>query len=104
VESSFIIHAKISIKIMDYSPVLAIATGLFEFAAAVFTFLSSGRKRILYPIGLLFLLLAGYQFSEAAVCANPDNLVLSRLAFSDITWLPPLGLWLVYQLSPWKRG
>ncbi len=27
---------------MDYSPLLAIATGLFEFAAAVFTFLCPG--------------------------------------------------------------
>jgi len=89
---------------MDYSPLLAIATGLFEFAAAVLTFLSPGRKRILYPIGLLFLLLAGYQFSEVAVCANPDNLIFSRLAFFDITWLPPLSLWLAYQLSPWKGG
>jgi len=89
---------------MDYSPVLAIATGLFEFAAAVFTFLSPGRKRILYPIGLIFLLLAGYQFSEVAVCSNPDNFLFSRLAFFDITWLPPLSLWLAYQLSPWKRG
>jgi hypothetical protein len=89
---------------MDYSPLLAIATGLFEFAAAILTHFSPGRKRILYPIGLLFLLLAGYQFSEVAVCANPEKLIFSRLAFLDITWLPPLALWLAYQLSPWKRG
>jgi len=88
---------------MEYSPVLAIATGLFEFGAAVLTFLSPGRKRILYPIGLIFLLLAGYQFSEVAVCTNPERLLFSRLAFLDITWLPPIALWLAYQLSPWKR-
>jgi len=45
---------------MSYSPLLAILSGFFEFAAAIFTFLSPGRKRILYPVGLLFLLLAGY--------------------------------------------
>lgn len=88
---------------MSYSPLLAIITGFFEFAAAIFTFLSPGRKRILYPVGLLFLLLAGYQFSEVAVCANPDNLLFSRIAFFDITWLPPLALWLAYQLSTKKN-
>ena len=74
-------------------------TGLLEFAAAGYTFLSSGRKRILYPVGLLFLLLAAYQFSEVAVCAHPENLLFARIAFFDITWLPPLGLWLTYQLG-----
>jgi hypothetical protein len=88
---------------MSYSPILAIITGFFEFAAAIFTFLSPGRKRILYPIGLLLLILAGYQFSEVAVCANPDNLLFSRIAFFDIIWLPPLALWLAYQLSTQKN-
>jgi len=89
----------------EYSPIFAVFTGIMESLAAVFTFLSPGRKRILYPAGLLFLLLAGYQFAEVAVCANPDNLLLSRLAFFDITWLPPVGLWLAYQAaSPPRRG
>jgi len=88
---------------MEYSPLLALFTGFFEFAAAAFTLLSPGRKRILYPIGLLFLLLAGYQFSEVAVCAHPENLLFSRMAFFDITWLPPMGLWLAYQLTPRKQ-
>jgi hypothetical protein len=87
---------------MNYSPVLAIVTGLFEFSAAIFTFLSAGRKRILYPVGLILLLLAGYQFSEAAVCSQPENLLFARLAFFDITWLPVIGLWLVFQLSSSK--
>jgi hypothetical protein len=86
-----------------YSPALAIVTGLFEFSAAVFVFLSPGRKRILYPSGLLLLLLAGYQFAEVAVCANPGRLLLARIAYFDITWLPPVGLWLALQFCLPKR-
>jgi len=89
----------------SYSPLLAIVTGLLEFAAAVFTLLSPGRRRILLPTGLLFLLLAGYQLAEVAVCAAPENALFSRLAFFDITWLPPLGLLLMTRLvSPRPRG
>jgi hypothetical protein len=89
---------------IDYSPLLAIITGVFEFFAAGFAFFSPGRKRILYPVGLLMLLLAGYQFSEVLVCTAPHNRLFLQLAFFDITWLPPVGLWLAYQLSgPSKR-
>jgi len=84
---------------MGYSPVLAIATGIFEFIAAIATLFSPGRKRILFPIALMFLILAGYQFSEVAVCAHPGNLLFARLAFFDITWLPAIGLWLVFVMS-----
>ena len=83
---------------MEYSPLLAIFTGVFEFIAALFVFSSPGRKRILYPTGVLFLLLAGYQFSEVAVCFNPSELLFTRIAFFDITWLPPLAMWLGLQL------
>lgn len=84
---------------MDYSPVLAIATGVFEAAAAAVTLFSPGRRRVIYPAALLFLILAGYQFSEVAVCAHPGNLLFARVAFFDITWLPAVGLWLVFILS-----
>lgn len=86
---------------MAYSPLLAIATGVLEFAAAGWIFLSpgGGRKRILYPMGLIFLMLAAYQFSEVAVCSRPDITSFTRLAFFNITWLPPLGLWLGSQFS-----
>jgi len=83
---------------MDYSPLLAVITGVFEFIAALFVFLGPGRKRILYPVGVLFLLLAGYQFSELAVCYNPSQLLFARIAFFDITWLPPLAMWIGLQL------
>jgi len=97
---SFFIIISTRRKIVEYSPVLAIFTGVFEFSAAVFAFLSRGRKQVLYPVGLLLLFLAGYQFSEVAVCSNPGNLLYSRIAFFDITWLPVIGLWLIFQLSP----
>ncbi|MDD8027572.1 MAG: hypothetical protein PHI34_13800 [Acidobacteriota bacterium] len=84
----------------SYSPVLAIATGIFELAAAAWTLNSPGRKSILRPTALIFILLAGYQFAEVAVCARPATLLYSRLAFLDITWLPPVGIWLVYRLLP----
>lgn len=87
---------------MTYSPVLAVVTGALEFSAGIWLFLrpGGGRKRILYPIGLIFLLLAGYQFAEVAVCSRPEVGALTRLAFFDITWLPPLALWLGSQWSP----
>jgi len=88
---------------MAYSPILAIATGIFESFAALAALFSPGRKRILYPVTLLFLILAGYQFSEVAVCAHPGNLLFTRLAFFDITWLPAIGLWLVYILNEPKK-
>lgn len=86
---------------MSYSPLLALITGLLEIGAGVWIFISRspGRRRILFPTGLIFLLLAGYQFAEVAVCARPENKLLTQLAFLDITWLAPLGLWLGGQIS-----
>jgi hypothetical protein len=86
---------------MSYSPLLALVTGLLEIGAGAWILISRspGRRRILFPVGLIFLLLAGYQFAEIAVCARPENKFLTQLAFLDITWLPPLGLWLGGQIS-----
>ncbi|MCX6559502.1 MAG: hypothetical protein NTZ26_03210 [Candidatus Aminicenantes bacterium] len=81
-----------------YSPALAILTGLFELLAAAWTLNSPGRKSLLRPTAFIFILLAGYQFAEVAVCSRPENLLFSRIAFLDITWLPPVGIWLVYRL------
>ena len=88
---------------IQYNPGLAVATGVFEFLAAGVVFFSPGRKRFLYPVGIILLILAGYQFAEVAVCANPQNHLYARLAFFEITWLPPLALWLIYQLSSAKN-
>jgi hypothetical protein len=87
----------------QYSPVLAAVTGVLEVLAGVYTLSSPGRKRILIPVGLIFLLLAAYQFAEVAVCADPEVLALSRLAYLLIAWLPPLALRLVVVLDA-RRG
>ena len=82
-----------------YSPSLALVTGVFEVVVAVWAFSSRGRRHILVPAGLILWFLAGYQFAEVWVCANPANTTAARLAFVDIVWLPPLGMWLVLRLS-----
>lgn len=83
----------------EYSPVLAAVTGGLEVLAAVFTLSSPGRKAVLRPVAVILFLLAGYQFAEIAVCANPGALALSRLAFFVILWLPPFGIRLVVSLD-----
>lgn len=82
-----------------YSPILALVTGLFETVAAFWTLTRPGRRHILRPVGLLLLFLAGYQFIEVVACATTHSTLAARLAFTDIIWLPPLGAWLVVQLS-----
>jgi hypothetical protein len=61
--------------------------------------LRRGRRSILGPVGTILLLLAGYQFAEVMVCSRPEIGFWSRVAYLDITWLPPLGLWLAARLS-----
>jgi len=86
---------------MKYSPLLAVVTGILEFGAAIWVLLGVrlGRKRILQPAGLILLFLAGYQFAEVAVCGDLEKKLWTQLAYFDITWLPPLGLWLAARLS-----
>lgn len=83
----------------EYSPILALVTGGLETAAGIYTLAGPGRKAFLRPLAAIFLLLAGYQFAEVAVCARPAALVLSRLTYLVITWLPPAALWLVARLD-----
>jgi hypothetical protein len=84
---------------MEYSPVLALATALFEVVVAVWALRGPGDRSIVRTTASILFLLAGYQVVEVAVCANVGAPgVLPRLAFLDVTWLPPLGLVLVAQL------
>ena len=78
-----------------YSPALSILTAALEFGLAVWAFRSPGRRNILWTTGLLLLVLAGYQVAEVFICAQPSQRFLAALAFVDIVWLPPLGLWLL---------
>ena len=84
---------------MAYSPYLALLTAAIEIVAAVWTFTGKGRKNIITPIGLILILLAGYQIAEVFACANPDNVAAARIAFLDILWLPALGILLVKNVS-----
>jgi hypothetical protein len=88
----------------QYSPILAAVTGCLEILAAVYTFRGPGRKSILRPVGLIFILLAAYQFAEIAVCANPAVLTLSRLAYIIIAWQAPVALRLVVVLDARNRS
>ena len=83
----------------EYSPTLAVVTGLIEVAAGIFTLSGPGRKALLRTVAAILFLLAGYQFAEVAVCARPGTLALSRLAFFVILWLPPVGIRLVVELA-----
>jgi hypothetical protein len=78
-----------------YSPTLSILTAALEIGLAIWAFRSPGRQDILRTTGLLLLVLAGYQVAEVFICAEPSRRFLAALAFVDIVWLPPLGLWLL---------
>jgi hypothetical protein len=88
---------------LAFSPILAVVTGVFEIAAGVYALAGPGRKTILRPAAIILFLLAGYQFSEVLVCANPQASAFSRLAYLIITWLPPFGLRLAVVLDA-RRG
>jgi len=87
---------------MQYSPTLALATAAFEILIAGWAFATrfKGESRgLIGTTGAILILLAGYQLSEVAICANVAAAgFLPRLAFIVVTWLPPLGLVLVAQL------
>jgi hypothetical protein len=84
---------------LTYSPILGLVTGGLEVAAGVYALAGPGRKTILRPAAIILFLLAGYQFSEVLVCANPQASAFSRLAYLIITWLPPFGLRLAVVLD-----
>jgi len=105
---------------VDYSPTLALATAAFEIAVAFWTLMyiaklrsllrrqdrrphegtqSDSRQAIGRTTVAILLLLAGYQITEVAICADPAaSGILPRAAFSIVTGLPPLGILLVAQL------
>lgn len=83
-----------------YSPTLSLATAALEIGLAVWALRGPGRREILVPTALLLLALSGYQLIEVAVCGPTGHQnFFSRLAFADVIWLPPLGMWLVAALS-----
>jgi hypothetical protein len=87
----------------EYSPALSIVTAALELLAAGWTLRAHGRREVRIPVALMFLFLAGYQLIEVFVCADPTNVFLSRAAFVDVVWLPPLGLLLLRLGRPRRR-
>ena len=89
---------------MNYSPILSLITALFEISVAIWALLGPGRKKIIYNIVAILILLAIYQILEVIICSNPDNYIfLSRLAFMVIIWLPPICVLLIAHLYPTKK-
>jgi hypothetical protein len=90
---------------MHYSPILGMATAAFEVAVAIWALSGPGRKDIVRISSAVLLLLAGYQMTEVLICtSDPSYGFLPRLAFIDVTWLPPFGLLLAARLfSPRSR-
>lgn len=85
---------------MTYSPVLAIATAIFEVSVAFWALRGPGRKPIIRTTSAILILLAAYQMAEVLVCSRaPTYEFMPQMAFIVVTWLPPLGLLLIAQLS-----
>ncbi|MBU1240783.1 hypothetical protein KKF84_09945 [Myxococcota bacterium] len=84
---------------MAYTPYLSIFTALFEIAAGIWVIRGTGNKKVTVPAALILFFLAGYQVLEWFVCRNTSADFLSRLAFADVVWLPPLGVLLIHNLS-----
>lgn len=86
---------------MTYSPILAIGTAIFEVSVAVWALRGPGRRPIIRTTSAILLLLAAYQIVEVLVCSRaPVYGFMPQMAFIVVTWLPPLGLLLIAQLSP----
>ena len=90
-----------------YFPWLGLLTAIFEITAAIWAIRISGRKSVRVLSASLLILLAVYQLLEVVICAkaskiildDPRTLFLSRLAFIDVTWLPPLSLMLLSRIA-----
>ena len=90
-----------------YSPNLGLFTAVFEGGAAFWVFRSRLQRMYLYPIVAILLLLGIYQVLEVLICwrITEPSILLSRLAFLDITWLPSFGLMLVARMiTPHNRA
>jgi membrane-associated HD superfamily phosphohydrolase len=88
---------------MNYSPILSWATAAAELGLVLYVLVTRQRKRpdTWVLLGVL-VLLAGYQVLEALNCSPAFYGRLSRAAFIDITWLPPVGLAYIALVMPRK--
>jgi len=85
---------------MTYSPVLAIVTAIFEVSVGIWALRGPGRRPIIRTTIMILFLLAAYQIAEVLVCTHvPTYRFMPQMAFIVVTWLPPLGLLLIAQLT-----
>ena len=89
---------------MNYSPILSIATVIFEITAGIWAWIGRGRKAILRSSAMILFLLAAYQIIETVLCSNPEGMkTFGRIAFMVVLWLPPTGLLLLSLLAGKKE-
>ena len=82
---------------MTYQPYLTFITIALEIFFFFYTLNFPGRKKIIRTTGLLFILLASYQILELLICYYElYPAVLSKIVFMVISYLPPLGVLLIY--------
>jgi hypothetical protein len=91
-----------------YSPILGLVTAAVELGAAVWAvaLLRRGRGAVVGLCALLLAFLAGYQILEVVICWGglEGSTWLSRVAFIDVTFLPPLTSLLLARLWGTRRG
>lgn len=78
-----------------FSPPVMIATMLIELAMAVFIFVRIKKSAIKNVAVITLVLLAVFQLAEFLVCqgySGISSLLISRIGFVAITFLPPLGV------------
>lgn len=87
-----------------FSPPVMIATFIIEAAMALYVLYRYKRSEKAWVIVSILLLLAAFQLAEYYVCTNSSiSILAARLGFVAITFLPPLGLYLMFLLTGYKH-
>lgn len=87
-----------------FSPPVMIATFFIEIGLVGFLLLRRKINRSIQLAVLLLIALATFQLAEYGICEaiGLDGKVWARVGFAAITFLPPLGLHLVYEIAHQK--
>lgn len=89
---------------MEYSPILGVLTATLEIGAGLWALRIAGDGKIRRTTAVILFTLAGYQLLEVLLCGATERVLLARLAFADVVWLPPLAIRLLVLLAkPEKR-
>lgn len=89
---------------MEYSPILGVLTAALEIGAGFWALRVAGDRKIRHTTAAILFTLSGYQLIEVFLCGATEQVLLARLAFADVVWLPPLAIRLLVLLAkPEKR-